>query len=219
VTDQGIQPAPGKRLVARMNTEKGLMSFELYPDRAPKTVANFVQLSRTGFYDGLTFHRVIRGFMIQGGCPKGDGTGNPGYTIPAEFNDLPHEKGVISMARGADPDSAGCQFFVVHSPHAAHLDGAYTAFGKLVEGFDVLDAIASAPVTRNGSERSRPVEPVKILGIEVEEVEIEAEAPPEEDAPGEGGEEPPAGPDESGDSGESGEGEGEEADPPHSPEG
>ncbi len=174
MTDQGIEPGPGKRLVARMNTEKGLMSFVLYPDRAPKTVANFVQLSRTGFYDGLTFHRVIRGFMIQGGCPKGDGTGNPGYTIPAEFNDIPHEKGVISMARGPHPDSAGSQFFVVHAPHAAHLDGSYTAFGKLTEGFDVLDAIAQAPVTRNGSERSRPVEPVKILGIEIVEEDVPA---------------------------------------------
>jgi len=174
VTDQTIQPGPGKRLTARMNTEKGLMVFVLFPDRAPKTVANFVQLSRAGFYDGLTFHRVIRGFMIQGGCPKGDGTGNPGYTIPAEFNDIPHEKGVISMARGPHPDSAGCQFFIVHSPHAAHLDGSYTAFGKLVEGFDVLDAIAQAPVRRNGSERSRPVEPVKILGIEIVEEDIPA---------------------------------------------
>ncbi len=172
MTDQTIEPGPGRRLTARMNTEKGLMVFVLYPDRAPKTVANFVQLSRTGFYDGLNFHRVIRGFMIQGGCPKGDGTGNPGYTIPAEFNDIPHEKGVISMARGPHPDSAGCQFFVVHAAHAVHLDGSYTAFGKLLEGFDVLDAIAQAPVRRNGSERSKPVEPVKILGIEIVEEEI-----------------------------------------------
>lgn len=209
MTDQGIQPGPGKRLVARMNTEKGQMSFELYPDRAPKTVANFVQLSRSNFYDGLTFHRVIRGFMIQGGCPKGDGTGNPGYTIPAEFNDLPHEKGVISMARGPHPDSAGCQFFVVHAPHAAHLDGAYTAFGKLLEGFDVLDAIAQAPVRRNGSERSRPVDPVKILGIEIVEEDIPPAPAGEEageEAAGEAGG-APAG--EGGGSGEEGEAEGE----------
>lgn len=185
MTDQEIQPAPGKRLVARMNTEKGLMSFELFPDRAPRTVANFVQLSRTGFYDGLIFHRVIRGFMIQGGCPKGDGTGNPGYTIPAEFNDIPHQKGVISMARGPHPDSAGCQFFVVHAPHAVHLDGSYTAFGKLLEGFDVLDAIAQAPVERNGSERSRPVAPVKILAVEIAEEDLPLPESVEENSSGE----------------------------------
>jgi len=171
-------PRPGCRFVARMETDKGAMRIALYPDRAPRTVASFVNLARQGFYDGLGFHRVIRGFMIQGGCPRGDGTGGPGFNLPAEFNDLAHEKGVISMARGKDPDSAGCQFFIVHGSHAAHLDGAYTAFGRVEEGFDVLDAIAQVQVDWNGSERSRPREPVKIRSIAIEEQELGAAAEP-----------------------------------------
>jgi peptidyl-prolyl cis-trans isomerase B (cyclophilin B) len=165
-----------------METDKGTMRIELHPERAPQTVANFVRLARQGFYDGLTFHRVIRDFMIQGGCPKGDGTGGPGYTIPAEFNDLAHEKGVISMARSADPDSAGSQFFLVHAAQAAHLDGAYTGFGRVVEGFDVLDALANIPVEWHGSERSRPREKPVLGAVRI----VEEEIPPPPAADGEG---------------------------------
>ncbi len=120
---------------------------ELFPDVAPNTVNNFISLANSGFYNGLTFHRVIRGFMIQGGCPKGNGTGGPGYSIKGEFsqngfnNALNHERGVISMARAQHPDSAGSQFFIMHQD-APHLDGAYAAFGKVVEGLDVVDEIA-----------------------------------------------------------------------------
>ncbi len=123
------------------------MKIELYPDIAPKTVDNFLSLVNKGFYNGLLFHRVIRGFMIQGGCPKGNGTGGPGYSIFGEFaqngfkNDLKHERGVISMARSSNPNSAGSQFFIMHQD-APHLDGAYAAFGKVIEGIEVVDEIA-----------------------------------------------------------------------------
>jgi peptidyl-prolyl cis-trans isomerase B (cyclophilin B) len=123
------------------------MTAELYPTIAPETVANFVKLANSGFYDGLIFHRVIPGFMIQGGDPDGDGTGGPGWTIKGEFsrngfkNDLAHTRGVLSMARTSDPDSAGSQFFIM-TDDASHLDGNYAAFGKLVGGFEALDAIA-----------------------------------------------------------------------------
>lgn len=124
------------------------MKLELYPDIAPKTVENFLSLIEKKFYDGLIFHRVIEGFMIQGGCPEGSGMGGPGYSIVGEFamngikNDLKHTRGVISMARSQHPNSAGSQFFIMHMD-APHLDGSYAAFGKLVEGFDVLDEIAT----------------------------------------------------------------------------
>ena len=124
------------------------MKLELYPDLAPKTVENFLTLVSKKFYDGLIFHRVIEGFMIQGGCPEGSGMGGPGYTIVGEFaangikNDLKHTRGVISMARSQHPNSAGSQFFIMHMD-APHLDGSYAAFGKLVEGFEVLDEIAA----------------------------------------------------------------------------
>lgn len=124
------------------------IKIELYPDTAPITVENFIKLVRDGFYDGLTFHRVIPGFMIQGGCPNGTGTGGPGWHIKGEFasngveNPLKHTRGVISMARAMDPDSAGSQFFIMHQD-APHLDGQYAAFGKVVEGMDVVDEIAS----------------------------------------------------------------------------
>ncbi len=126
----------------------GIMELELYPDKAPLTVKNFEKLVISGFYDGLGFHRIIEGFMIQGGDPKGNGTGGPGWHIKGEFasngvkNDLKHTRGVISMARSADPDSAGSQFFIMHDD-APHLDGQYAAFGKLVKGYEVLDEIAS----------------------------------------------------------------------------
>ena len=125
-----------------------IIKAELYPDVAPNTVNNFLSLVNKGFYDGLIFHRVIEGFMIQGGCPDGNGMGGPGYTIKGEFtrnrfkNDLKHTRGVLSMARAQHPDSAGSQFFVMHAD-ADYLDGQYAAFGKVVEGMDAVDAIAS----------------------------------------------------------------------------
>lgn len=124
------------------------IKLELYPDKAPITVENFEKLVGEGFYNGLTFHRVISGFMIQGGCPNGTGTGGPGYHIKGEFsangvpNDIKHERGVISMARAMDPDSAGSQFFIMHKD-ASHLDGQYAAFGKVVEGIETVDEIAA----------------------------------------------------------------------------
>ena len=124
---------------------------ELYPDVAPNTVNNFISLVKKGFYNGLCFHRVIEGFMIQGGDPKGNGTGGPGYTIRGEFskngfkNDLKHTRGVISMARSMNPDSAGSQFFIMHAD-APHLDGQYAAFGKVISGMDAVDKIASTDV-------------------------------------------------------------------------
>lgn len=123
------------------------IKVELYPQIAPNTVNNFVSLVNGGFYNGSTFHRVIRGFMIQGGCPKGNGTGGPGYSIKGEFsqngfpNSLAHTRGVISMARAQNPDSAGSQFFIMHQD-APHLDGAYAAFGKVIDGMEAVDEIA-----------------------------------------------------------------------------
>ena len=125
-----------------------VMAFELYPDVAPKSVANFVKLANEGFYDGLTFHRIISGFMIQGGDPLGNGTGGPGWHIPGEFaangfkNDLKHERGVISWARAQDPNSAGSQFFIMVDD-APYLDGQYAAFGRLTAGLDVVDQIVA----------------------------------------------------------------------------
>lgn len=157
------------RVRAVMETDKGVMELRFFSDIAPKTVHNFVKLCQDGFYDGLTFHRIIKGFMIQGGCPEGTGTGGPGYTIKAEFNDTPHERGVISMARSQDPDSAGSQFFIVHADHAPHLDGQYTAFGRVDAGLDVLDSLASVETTHgSGGETSRPVEEVRIRKIDLE---------------------------------------------------
>ena len=127
-----------------------VMKAELYPEIAPNTVNNFISLVQDGFYDGLIFHRVIRGFMIQGGCPNGTGMGGPGYTIKGEFsqngfaNTLAHTPGVLSMARAMHPDSAGSQFFIMHEA-APHLDGAYAAFGKITEGMDVVNKIAETP--------------------------------------------------------------------------
>nr|WP_294466772.1 peptidylprolyl isomerase [uncultured Anaerofustis sp.] len=127
-----------------------IMLAELYEDIAPITCDNFIKLAKKGFYNGLIFHRVIKGFMIQGGCPDGNGMGGPGHTIKGEFssngikNDLKHERGVLSMARSMDKNSAGSQFFIMHE-NAPHLDGDYAAFGKLIEGYDVLDKIAETP--------------------------------------------------------------------------
>ena len=127
----------------------GQFVAELYPKQAPNTVANFITLAQKKYYDGLIFHRVIPGFMIQGGCPDGSGMGGPGYGIKGEFTSpsgetMVHERGVLSMARSADPDSAGSQFFVMVA-HSAHLDGQYASFGKVLEGLDVVDAIVAQP--------------------------------------------------------------------------
>ena len=133
-------------------TMKGgdVIRLELYPDIAPTSVNNFISLVNKKFYDGLIFHRVIKGFMIQGGCPEGSGMGGPGYSIKGEFaqngfeNNLKHTEGVLSMARSMDPDSAGSQFFIMHK-NAPHLDGGYAAFGKVIEGMDVVNKIAETP--------------------------------------------------------------------------
>ncbi len=146
----------------------GIIKGELYPDVAPQSVANFAELARKGFYDGLTFHRVIPGFMIQGGCPTGIGTGGPGYSIKGEFaqnghpNSIKHSRGVLSMARSMRPDSAGSQFFVMVAD-APHLDGAYAAFGRVTEGMDVADRIVASPRDRS----DKPNTPVRIRTIEV----------------------------------------------------
>ena len=153
--------------VAKIETNMGDMVVKFRPDKAPKTVENFVKLASDGFYDGLIFHRIIDGFMIQGGCPEGVGTGDPGYKIKAEFNDIKHVPGVISMARSADPDSAGCQFFICTGTHT-HLDGQYTAFGELVEGEDVLEKIGQVQTGRG----DRPIEDVVMNKVTIEEREL-----------------------------------------------
>lgn len=150
--------------------EFGSIEVELNPSVAPITVENFVKLANKGFYNGLTFHRVIKGFMIQGGCPKGNGTGGPGYCIKGEFfanginNPLKHTRGVISMARAMNPDSAGSQFFIMHQD-APHLDGQYAAFGKVTKGIEVVDAIASV----NTNYYDMPLNKVVIKSIKIEE--------------------------------------------------
>ncbi len=148
-----------------LKTTAGDMTVEFFEDKAPNHVANFVKLASEGFYNGTGFQRTIPGFMIQGGCPDGTGMGGPGWNVDAEFNDTPHTRGVLSMARAQDPNSAGSQVFVCHGD-ANFLDGQYTAFGRLVSGEDTLDAIANAP-TKPGGEGSSPVEPVKIESAEV----------------------------------------------------
>jgi len=159
-----------KNPVVTITMETGkVIKVELYPEIAPNTVNNFVSLASKNFYDGLIFHRVIEGFMIQGGCPDGTGMGGPGYAIKGEFsqngfkNELKHEPGVISMARAMHPDSAGSQFFIMH--HAApHLDGAYAAFGKVTEGIEVVNEIATTDTNSN----DRPVTPQVIKTITVD---------------------------------------------------
>lgn len=147
----------------------GVMTAELYPEVAPNTVNNFISLIKKGFYDGLIFHRVIKGFMIQGGDPEGTGVGGPGYEIKGEFrdngfqNDLRHTKGVLSMARTMDPDSAGSQFFIMHA-EASYLDGQYAAFGMLTDGLEVLDKIAG---TRTDFD-DRPLKDQKIARMTVD---------------------------------------------------
>jgi peptidyl-prolyl cis-trans isomerase B (cyclophilin B) len=158
-------PAALAGITATVDTTAGTMELSFLPEKAPGHVANFVKLAEQGFYNGTVFHRTIPGFMIQGGCPKGTGTGGPGYNIDAEFNDTPHVRGVLSMARSQDPNSAGSQFFICHGT-ASFLDKQYTAFGKLTAGADVLDKIANAP-TKKGGEGSSPVAPIKINKVTI----------------------------------------------------
>ena len=154
----------------KITMENGsVMEGELYPDVAPQSVYNFIALANSGYYNGLIFHRVIPGFMIQGGCPEGTGMGGPGYCIKGEFfyngfkNELRHKRGVLSMARSQSPNSAGSQFFIMHAD-AKHLDGQYAAFGKVTSGLETVDVIAS---TRTGM-NDRPVEEQKIASITVD---------------------------------------------------
>jgi peptidyl-prolyl cis-trans isomerase B (cyclophilin B) len=153
-----------KIYIARIQTSAGPIVAELWPKKAPHTVNSFVFLAREGFYDGTIFHRVIPGFMLQGGDPEGKGTGGPGYHLKAEFNDTKHTRGVLSMARAADPDSAGSQFFIMHGD-APHLDNKYTAFGKVIEGMETVDKIARIPTDAN----DRPSRPPVIQSIKIEE--------------------------------------------------
>ncbi|MBP1737617.1 MAG: Peptidyl-prolyl cis-trans isomerase [Oscillospiraceae bacterium] len=159
-------------------TDGGTITAELYPDIAPNTVSNFISLVQSGFYDGLIFHRVIPGFMIQGGCPHGTGTGGPGYSIRGEFsgngfqNDLKHDRGVLSMARAGHPDSAGSQFFIMVAK-APHLNGQYSSFGQVTSGMEVADAIVSQPSDRN----DRPKNEQKILKATVDTFGVDYPAP------------------------------------------
>jgi peptidyl-prolyl cis-trans isomerase B (cyclophilin B) len=153
------------------------IKLELYPDQAENTVKNFIELAADGYYDGLKFHRVIKGFMIQGGCPDGTGMGGPGYAIKGEFsangyeNDLSHKRGVISMARSSHPDSAGSQFFIVHKD-SPHLDGKYAAFGEVIEGMEAVDQIAEVET----GARDMPREDQIMETVEVDTFDVEYEA-------------------------------------------
>ena len=155
--------------IVTIEMENGdIIKAELYPETAPNTVNNFISLIKNEFYDGLLFHRVIRGFMIQGGCPQGTGMGAPGYSIPGEFtqngfpNSLKHTAGVLSMARAMDPDSAGSQFFIMHQD-SPHLDGAYAAFGKVISGMDAVDKI-----TEITTYEDRPITPQVMKKVTVD---------------------------------------------------
>ena len=169
------KPMNSTNEVAVIKTSEGEMIAEFWPDVAPNTVENFKKLARSGFYDGTAFHRIVKGFMIQGGDPLTKdpakesryGTGDPGYKIKAEFNDRSHERGVLSMARSSDPDSAGSQFFICLA-NVSRLDHQYTAFGKLIKGDDVLGKIGDAEVTMSGSgERSKPTKRVTVESIKI----------------------------------------------------
>jgi len=150
---------------ATVDTTAGTLTVELWDDVAPGHVENFQKLARDGFYDGLDFHRIITGFVIQGGCPNGNGTGGPGWTVDAEFNDREHHEGVLSMARSADPNSAGSQFFIcLGRQHCQHLDGSYTAFGKVTDGIDVVRAIGGSATGPGDA----PLEPIGIVSVTAE---------------------------------------------------
>jgi cyclophilin family peptidyl-prolyl cis-trans isomerase len=156
-----------------INTDFGDMNLTFFPDKAPGHVENFIELAEAGFYDGLKFHRIIDGFMIQGGCPQGDGTGSGPRRLKAEFNDTPHELGTLSMARSNDPNSASCQFFICLGD-AGFLDGQYSAFGKIADepSLETLQKIGKVPTRDAGTgESSSPVEPVAINKMTVAEVE------------------------------------------------
>ncbi|MEI6861898.1 MAG: peptidylprolyl isomerase [Verrucomicrobiota bacterium] len=157
--------------VAVITTSYGELTVAFWPEVAPKHVENFKKLAREGFYDGTAFHRIIRGFMIQGGCPNTKkvargipGTGDPGYKVKAEFNAKSHVRGVLSAARSSDPNSAGCQFFICHGD-AKFLDRQYTAFGQLAKGDDVLERIATVPT--GGPEKSTPVERIEVTSVKI----------------------------------------------------
>ncbi|MBR5577659.1 MAG: peptidylprolyl isomerase [Lachnospiraceae bacterium] len=165
--------------IVTITMENGdVMKAELYPEIAPVSVNNFISLINKSYYDGLIFHRVIRGFMIQGGCPQGTGMGGPGYTIKGEFsqngfpNDLKHTEGVLSMARAMHPDSAGSQFFIMHKT-SPHLDGSYAAFGKVIEGMDVVNKIADERTDYS----DRPLEEQKIKSMTVDTFGVEYPEP------------------------------------------
>lgn len=165
--------------IVTITMENGdIMKAELYPEIAPISVNNFISLIKKGYYDGLIFHRVINGFMIQGGCPEGNGTGGPGYSIKGEFsmngvkNDLKHTEGVLSMARAMDPDSAGSQFFIMHKT-SPHLDGSYAAFGKITEGMDVVNKIAETRTDYT----DRPLEEQRMATVTVETFGVEYPEP------------------------------------------
>ena len=165
--------------IVTITLENGdVMTGELYPDIAPNTVNNFISLIQKGYYDGLIFHRVIPGFMIQGGCPDGTGMGGPGYCIDGEFssngfkNDLTHEPGVLSMARAMDPNSAGSQFFIMHET-SPHLDGQYAAFGKITSGLEIIDKIALTPTGYN----DKPAQEQKIKTMTVDTNGVDYDAP------------------------------------------
>ena len=155
-----------------------IIKAELYPEIAPNTVNNFISLVNKGYYNGLIFHRVISGFMIQGGCPDGTGAGGPGYSIKGEFtqngfrNNLKHEPGVLSMARTMMPDSAGSQFFIMHK-NSPHLDGSYAAFGKVSEGMDVVNKIAETPTDFS----DRPLSPQRLKSVTVDTFGVDYPAP------------------------------------------
>jgi peptidylprolyl isomerase/peptidyl-prolyl cis-trans isomerase B (cyclophilin B) len=153
-------------MIAVVETNKGTFKFELLPEVAPGTVANFVKLANKGFYDGTIFHRVIPGFMMQGGDPEGTGRGGPGYTIKAEFSKRKHVAGTVSMARSAHPDSAGSQFYVCFAP-APHLDGQYTIFGQVTEGMDVVKEIEKAKTDRS----DLPLEKIVMKKVQIVEEE------------------------------------------------
>lgn len=160
---------------AALVTDKGTLVVTFFPEQAPQTVRSFLRLAQQGFYDGIAFHRIVRNFMVQTGCPHSragatgqPGTGGPGFTLPAEFSDLPHVRGTLSMARSRDPNSAGSQFFVVHGAHPSFLDGQYTVFGRVEEGLDVLDEIAAVDCDFGPmGERSTPRQRIEIRHIEL----------------------------------------------------
>jgi len=172
--DKGVVIMSSNPLVTITMEDDAVIEAELYPDVAPNTVSNFISLIQKGYYDGLTFHRVIPGFMIQGGCPQGTGTGGPGYCIKGEFtsngfdNPLKHDRGVLSMARTGFPDSAGSQFFIM-TDKSPHLDGDYASFGRVIKGMDVVDAIVAVPTDF----RDRPQQEQRMKSVTVDTQGVE----------------------------------------------